>query len=254
MISNDNKQRVLSLIHEIEKSTVKHGDNDIAIDAVCRNITAESAELAKSNDSLTPILRTALVINRKESAMKVRYSRFRKKFPNITTLSALKQAMDSTDPSEFCKKYLDINASSSAADNNPKYCLLRELTNGFLEYQKEHRFSSEIDALRHWSANVNPKKLKSDCIGKRHGVGPGVIGNIKLNLGERVVKPDRHAIGVMKEFLKVDISFDRYNEFAKFIGLDPRYLDCILFEYGKLNKISAQPCAEVRPTPSKHSH
>jgi len=254
MLSDDEKQEALSLINEIEHSIVRHADKDIGIGSLCRSITEESAKLTNSSDSLTPILRTALVINWKESAMVVRYSRFRKEFPNITTLSALKQAMDSTDPLEFCKKYLDINASSSAADNNPKYCLLRELTNGFLEYQKEHRFSSEIDALRHWSANVNPKKLKSDCIGKRHGVGPGVIGNIKLNLGERVVKPDRHAIGVMKEFLKVDISFDRYNEFAKFIGLDPRYLDCILFEYGKLNKISAQPCAEVRPTPSKHSH
>jgi len=245
MISNDKKQRVLSLISEIEKSTVKHGDKDIAIDALCRNITAKSAELAKSNDSLTPILRTALVINWKESAMKVRYSRFRKEFPNITTLSALKQAMDSTDALDFCKKYLDINANSSAADKNPKYCLLRELTNGFLEYQKKLGFSSEIEAIRHWSANVNPKKLKSDCIGKLHGVGPGVIGNIKLNLGERVIKPDRHVIGVMKEFLKVDIPFDRYNEFASFIELDARYLDCILFQYGKLKKISAQACAEV---------
>jgi hypothetical protein len=49
----------------------------------------------------------------------------------------------------------------------------------------------------------------------------------------------------MKEFLQVDIPFDRYNVFARFIGLDPRYLDCILFEYGKLNSISAQACAEV---------
>ena len=242
MISNDKKREVLARIREIETFTLKRDYKDIAIGALCKDIAAESAKLAKSTDSLTPILRTSLVINWKESAMKSRYDRFRKQFPEITTLSALKQAMDSTAALEFCKKYLDINASSSAADNNPKYCLLRELTNGFLEYQKEHRFSSEIDALRHWSANVNPKKLKSDCIGKRHGVGPGVIGNIKLNLGERVVKPDRHAIGVMKEFLKVDISFDRYNHFAKFIGLDPRYLDCILFEYGAKQDI----CPTVR--------
>jgi len=245
VISNDKKQKVLSLISEIEMSTVKSDDKDIAIGALCKNITAESAQLAKSNDSLTPILRTALVINWKESAMKVRYSRFRKKFPNITTLSALKEAMDSTDALEFCKKYLDINASSSAANKNPKYCLLRELTNGFLEYQKEHGFSSEIEAIRHWSARVKDKELKSDFIGRRRGVGPGVVGNIKLNLGDRIIKPDRHVIGVMKEFLKVDIPFDRYSEFASFVGLDPRYLDCILFEYGKLKNISAQACAEV---------
>jgi hypothetical protein len=245
MLSDDEKQKVLSLINEIEQSIVRHADTNIGIGSLCRSITKESAKLTNSSDSLTPILRTALVINWKESAMKVRYSRFRKKFPNITTLSALKQAMDSTNALEFCKKYLDINASSSAADKNPKYSLLRELTTGFLEYQKRHGFSSEIEAIRHWSANVNPKELKGDCIGKRHGVGPGVVGNIKLNLGERVIKPDRHVIGVMKEFLKVNIPFDRYNEFSTFIGLDPRYLDCILFEYGKLKNISDQACAEV---------
>jgi hypothetical protein len=245
VISNEKKEEILARISEIENSTLKRDNKDIAIGALCKNITAESAKLANSSDSLTPILRTALVINWKESAMKSRYDRFKKEFPEITTLSALKQAMDSTDALEFCKNYLNINAASSAADKNPKYCLLRELTNGFLEYQKENGLSSEIDAIRHWSAGVKDKELKSDFIGKRHGVGPGVIRNIKLNLGERVIKPDRHVIGVMKEFLKVDIPFDRYNEFSMFIGLDPRYLDCILFEYGKLKNISAQACAEV---------
>jgi len=86
---------------------------------------------------------------------------------------------------------------------------------------------------------VDLKKLKNDFIGERHGVGPGVVGNIKLNLGEPVIKLDRHVIGVMKKFLQLDIPLDRYNEFAMFIGKDPRYWDCILFEYGKANKISA---------------
>lgn len=144
--------------------------------------------------------------------------------------------MDNKDALDFCKTYLNINAKT---DRNPKYCLLRELTNGFLEYQKFHRLPSEIEAIRHWSAGVKLDDLKKDFIGKRHGVGPGVVGNIKLNLGERVIKPDRHVIGVMKKFLQVDIALDRYNEFASFIGMDPRYLDCLLFEYGKAKSISA---------------
>jgi hypothetical protein len=240
MLSDDEKQKVLSLINEIEQSIVRHPDKDIGIGSLCKSITEESAKLTKSSDSLTPILRTALVINWKESAMKVRYDRFRKKFPKITTLSALKRVMDSTDPLDFCREYLNINAASSAADRNPKYCLLKELTDGFLEYQKRYGFFSEIEAIRDWSARVKPDDLKNDPIGERHGVGPGVIGNIRLNLGERVIKPDRHVIGVMKEFLKVNIPVERYNEFASFIGLDPRYLDCILFEYGKLKNISTQ--------------
>jgi len=65
---------------------------------------------------------------------------------------------------------------------------------------------------------VKLRDLKHDCIGKRRGVGPGVVGNIKLNLGERVIKPDRHVTGVMKDFLQVDIPFDRYDEFAGSLG------------------------------------
>ena len=86
---------------------------------------------------------------------------------------------------------------------------------------------------------MNLAELKNDPIGKRHGVGPAVVENIRLNLGDRVVKPDRHVIGVMKKFLQVDIPLDGYNEFARLIGKDPRYLDCILFEYGKAKTISA---------------
>jgi hypothetical protein len=147
--------------------------------------------------------------------------------------------MDSTDPFDFCKTYLNIKANSLAPDKNPKYRLLKELTIGFLEYQKVHSLASEMEAIRHWSARVKPDYLKKDFIGKRRGVGPGVVGNIKLNLGEPVIKPDRHVIGVMKEFLQVDIHFDGYNEFARVIGMDARYLDCILFEYGKAKTISA---------------
>jgi len=170
--------------------------------------------------------------------MKSRYERFVKMFPEISTLSDLKRIMDSTDPLDFCKRYLNINANSSAPDKNPKYCLLRELTNGFLEYQKLFDFSSEIEAIRHWGSRVNLSDLKNDFIGKRRGVGKAVVENIRLNLGCRVIKPDRHVIGVMQKFLQINIPLDNYNEFARLIGKDPRYLDCILFEYGKAKKIS----------------
>ena len=236
VISNEKKDQVLTRIKEIEDSIVPQ--EDVTIGARCRYITSESAKLIDSSDSLTPILRTALVINWRESAMKSRYDHFRNTFPDISTLSALKRVLDNTDPLYFCKTYLNINANSSAADRNPKYRLLCELTNGFLEYQEHFGLSSEIEAIRHWGARVDTSNLKHDPIGNRPGVGPAVVENIRLNLGCRVVKGDRHVIGVMKNFLQVDIPETRYTEFARFIGRDPRYLDCILFEYGKMKNIS----------------
>ncbi len=85
--------------------------------------------------------------------MKPRYVRFVTTFPEISTLAALKTVMDNTKPWDFCKTYLNINANKSVPHKNPKYCLLKELTNGFLEYQKFHNLSSEIEAIRHWSVN-----------------------------------------------------------------------------------------------------
>jgi hypothetical protein len=127
VISNDKKRKVLSRIKEIESFIISRGDPAITIGSLRKAIAAESAELAKSSDSLTPILRTALVINWKESAMKSRYERFVRKFPEISTLSALKRKMDHTEPLDFCKIYLNINANRLAAEKNPKYCLLRGL-------------------------------------------------------------------------------------------------------------------------------
>jgi hypothetical protein len=89
---------------------------------------------------------------------------------------------------------------------------------------------------------VDLTALKSDFIGRRHGVGPGVVENIRLNLGYSVVKPDRHVIGVMQKFLKVVIPLYAYNDFATHIGVNPRYFDCLLFEYGKAKNISGE-CA-----------
>jgi hypothetical protein len=237
VISNDKKRTVLSRIRKIENFIISHDDRASTIGALRRSIRAESAVLAKSSDSLTPILRTSLVINNRESSMKSRYERFVKKFRKISTLLALKRVMDGTDPLDFCKTYLNINATS---DKNPKYCLLRELTNGFLEYQKLNGHSSEIKAIRQWSASVNLNDLKNDPIGKRHGVGPAVVQNIKLCLGESVGKMDRHVIGVMKKFLQLENSArDKYDEFARSIRRDPRYLDYIFFKYGQAKNISA---------------
>jgi hypothetical protein len=235
VITDKQRAEVLARIHEIESFVILPGDG-ATIGAVCTLVAAESAELAKSSDSLRPILRTALVINWRESAMESRFKRFAAMFPEISTLQALKRVMDKTKPLEFCKTYLNINAKT---DKNPKYQLLKELTEGFLEYQKKRRQSSEIDAIRHWSKNLRLDDLKNDFIGKRNGVGPAVVGNIRLCIGERVVKEDRHVIGVVKKFLQIDISSDEYDELARFIGKDPRYLDCLLFKYGQAKSISA---------------
>lgn len=242
MISNDKKQEFLSRISEIENFITTRDGKAIAISAVGKAEAAEAARLRQSSDSLTPILRTALVINARESAMRPRYERFIKTFPEITTLSNLQRVMDSTEPLEFCRTYLGINATLLT---NPKYCLLKVLTDGFLKYQKENGWPTEIEAIRQWSAGVDLDGLEKDPIGRLHGVGPGVVGNIKLCLGEAVVKRDRNVVWVMTEVFQVDVprDFKKFvtfmKEFAQSVGIeDLRYLDSILFEYGKAKKIS----------------
>jgi hypothetical protein len=236
MITSKKKKEVLSHLEEIKRSVILKDGEDITIGELCNRCLLESEKLLESADSVAPILRTSLVMRWKESAMRSRYERFRTEFPEISTLEKLKNVIDNTDALKFCKNHLNINANSSA---NPKYVLLKELTNGFLEYQTAFGLHSEIEALRHWSLNVNLYKLKEDFIGKRPNVGIATIENIRLNLGYSTIKPDRHVIGVMTKCLGLDIPVEHYIEFANFIGINPRYLDCLLFEYGKLKRISA---------------
>ena len=236
MITSKKKKEVVSHLKEIKQSVISKDGKEITIGELCNSCLLESEELLKSTDSIAPILRTALVMNWREAAMRIRYERFRKEFSEISTLKKLKDIIDNTEAVEFCKTYLNINATSSA---NPKYVLLKELTNGFLEYQIAFGLHSEIEALRHWSLNVNLCKSKEDFIGKRPNVGIATIENIRLNLGYSTIKPDRHVIGVMTNYLGLDISVERYIEFAHFIEIKPRYLDRLLFEYGKLKGISA---------------
>jgi hypothetical protein len=70
VLSNEKRQEVLSRISEIESFVIKHDDKDVAICALCNKKAAESEKLTELSDSLMPILRTALVINWRESAMK----------------------------------------------------------------------------------------------------------------------------------------------------------------------------------------
>lgn len=239
MISPQDSERVRSTIRQIEEFVIHQNGAAQTVGAYCKVVAHDSRQLRDSPDSLAPVLRTALVINWRESAMKKRYERFRELFPEVTTLAALKHVMDNECPLQFCKQYLDINANKMNPENNPKYQLLKQLVDGFLEYQQAFNQPTEIDALRHWASRIQLSNLKSDSIGKRYGVGKGVVENIRLNLGYSVLKPDRHVIGVMKDVLQIDIPLSQYNEFADFINVDRRYFDCLLFEYGKAKKISA---------------
>lgn len=236
MIYSEDRKVIVARIHEIEATVVSRDGKGVSIREIGEAAVDESMRLSTSSDALMPVLRTALVINWREAAMKPRYDRFRMTFPEISTLASLKKVLDEVEPVEFCSKYLNINARST---KNPKYGLLLGLTNGFLEYQQSVGLASEIEAIRHWAAQVDLKKNKSDPIGKIHGVGPGVVENIRLNLGLPVVKPDRHVIGVMEKFLQVAIPRSSYGEFAESVGMHKRYFDSIAFEYGKEKQISA---------------
>lgn len=231
--------RVLLLIKEIEEAIVTHGSQAHSLSHVCNIVSSKSKELLNSTDSLSPILRTALVINWKESAMQSRYKRFKELFPEVTDLQHLKKLIESINAFDFCTIYLNIKPNPTKPQANPKYALLKTLTDGFLEYKDLIGASNEMEALRHWATRVNVKDLRNDFIGRRKGVGIGVVENIRLNLGYTVIKPDRHVIGVVQHFLKLDIQPEKYLELSRALGIDARYLDCLLFEYGKLKNISA---------------
>ncbi len=85
----------------------------------------------------------------------------------------------------------------------------------------------------HWANNVDLSNLKNDPIGKLYGVGQGAVENLRMLMGIDVVKPDRHVLNVIKSEFGVSIDCDRFNDFAKELGVSPTYLDKVLYEYGR---------------------
>lgn len=228
MLSESKRTYAITKFREIELEVhaangVKHFHED-----------SDNTNLLNSADAVAPILRTALVINWPEKSMKKRYERFRILYPQIDSLASLQAVIDQEDPLVFCKKYLDINANPAKPGENPKYLLLKTLTNAFLKYQSSSGLNTEIDAIRDWAERIDVSNLRNDPIAKLKGVGIGTVENIRLNLGLPVVKPDRHVISAVKEVLNVNVGSNEYTLLAKSLGLDPRYFDYILFEYGKL--------------------
>lgn len=238
MITKEKKIEIIKLFQTMEESLIVDDANLISIVSKCSSKKEKSEKLLAATDPIAPILRTALVINWREAAMKSRYERFRQEFQEIADLETLKVVIDSTDPLKFCKDYLNINANPQKPSENPKYRLLKALTNGFLMYKESVMAPTEIQAIRQWAENIDISDLRKDPIGKLKGVGIGVVENIRLNLGYSVVKPDRHVIGVMKQCLGINLPPESYTKFACSIGINPQYFDCVLFEYGKLKNIS----------------
>lgn len=236
MLHNEEKRRILKKFEEIERERTKDGK---LIREIAQASVDKSEWLLSSIDPIAPVLRTALVINWREVAMKSRYERFRRMFPEIDSLAALSSVINKVPPLDFCKEYLNIE--SDKPEKNPKLSRLKLLTNGFLEYQASKNIPSEIEAMRDWAEAVDIDDLRNDPIGKLEGVGPGTVENIRLNLGYSTVKPDRHVIGVAQKILGISISISpcHYTELAEFIGVHPRRFDSALFEYGKLKGISA---------------
>ena len=234
MLQDHEKSQLFERFLEIERTNV----NGQPIGEIVRAVVEESEALMIATDPIAPILRTALVINWRESAMKKRYESFRQRFPNIDSLSSLQTAIDETLPIDFCANYLGIHANPDKPGKNPKYMLLKALTRGFIEYQGIQNIQREIEAIRHWADRVDIDNLKGDPIGNLHGVGPGTVENIRLNLGYSTVKPDRHVIGVAKKVLGIASSPLQYTQLAKFIGINPRRFDSVLFEYGKAAGVS----------------
>jgi len=77
-------------------------------------------------------------------------------------------------------------------------------------------------------------------IGRRHGVGPGTVGNIRINLGMDAIKPDRHVIGVVQQNLgRKSLPITDYDLLAQELRVPRRYFDEIAFRYGKQMGISA---------------
>jgi len=126
-----------------------------------------------------------------------------------------------------------LNINSERPEINPKYVLLKTLCEAFLEYQKEIKISDEIELLKYWATNLDLERLKDDPIGKYKGIGIGVIQNMVLSMGIPAIKPDRHVINSIKNYLGITIKTSEFSKVARLLGVSDFYFDKVLFEYSR---------------------
>ena len=191
--------------------------------------------IRKNISPVYPVISTALAINWKENLALPRKERFFKLYPQIDTLEKLKEVIYKTEPRQFLAEYLNINSNQDDPSKNPKYTLLKNLCEGFLEYKVENNITSEIEAILDWANKVNINNLDTDIIGKRSGVGPAVVQNIQLTLNFNTIKGDRTVLRQLSDF-GIKVKPENVATVATELGVSEVYLDTVLFEYGKAKK------------------
>lgn len=150
-----------------------------------RDLKVENAVLALINTTL------AMRAKWYETA-KPRVDAFETKYSNVKTLQDLLALMNSMSEKEFCEKVLNFRA-------HPRYVILREMTEAFIDYQKKNGFSDDWLAMQDWAKKVDLKNLDKDIMGKIKRVGLATVQNLRLICGIDTVKPDVHVKESLKE-------------------------------------------------------
>ena len=226
-----------SFLKEVEKKEVlNEKGNMVTLKSLALTREKTVKETIKENiNPVFPIITTALVINNRVSSAKPRQERFFKLYSNIDSLQKLKNVLDKTEPRLFLSKYLNIVSKLDDASKNPKYTLLKNLCEGFLEYKKYFKISSDIKAMIHWADRVDIYKLREDIIGEKFLVGPAVVQNLKITLSYDAIKGDRRVLNNLGK-INIKIKAEEVDTIAKQLNISEIYLDTLLFEYGNTKK------------------
>jgi hypothetical protein len=193
------KDRVPEIKLAIEKMRSELGEDGRSLGELAK----ENAKDMKEDSPAVVLVNTALAINWKWALAKKRLELFEAKYPNVKSFADLKALFDSMTERNFCQQILGFNSTKKG---NPRYKMLKNLVEGFLDYKRKSGFKNDWETIEKWGEQVDVDNIFRDPVAKgRPGIGLATVQNIKIVSGFDTIKPDRRVVAVLENLLNMDL-------------------------------------------------
>ena len=120
--------------------------------------------------------------------VKPRLAYFQRNWPDVRSLSNLKQLIESYGPEGFVKVW--------DYDYPAQVQTLERLVDWFLKYKREHDMDNDLEAICHWANQPYRQPLSADGV---RGIGFKTTKYLQVLAGVDTVAPDTHILDAVNE-------------------------------------------------------
>ena len=169
-----------------------------------------------------------------ERIVKPRINRFRRQWPQISSLSDLKRLIERYGHGRFEEEVWDYRSPKRVQT-------LELLVDWFLAYKRKLGFADDLDAMRHWARQPYRQPLSADGV---RGIGFKTTKYLQMLAGTQTVAPDTHIHQAVEDALGRSVAnetaVDLLEEAARRLGVGATALDHAIWKVYSGNQAGQQ--------------